>query len=80
MKIKQNIAVSESGFIFDPSSGHSFTTNPTGLRVFSLLKEGMDKSAIISQLVKEYDTDQQTLERDVNDFLNMLHYFKIRQS
>jgi hypothetical protein len=80
MKIKQNIAISESGFLFDPATGHSFTTNPSGLRIMQLLREGKNKSTILEQLAQEFDTEHDTLERDVNDYLNMLNYFKLTQS
>lgn len=80
MKIKHNIAVSESGFLFDPATGHSFTTNPTGLRIVTLLREGLSKTAIIERLSHEFDTDMASLERDVNDYFNMLNYFKLTQS
>ena len=80
MKIKHNIAVSESGFLFDPATGHSFTTNPTGLRIVTMLREGISKTAIIEHLSHEFDTDMASLERDVNDYFNMLNYFKLTQS
>lgn len=34
------LAVSETGFIFDPQTGQSFSVNPTGLIVLDLLKRG----------------------------------------
>ena len=35
----QQLAISESGFIFDPSSGHNFTVNETGLTMLRLLQK-----------------------------------------
>ncbi|MBM3918427.1 MAG: hypothetical protein FJ344_02830 [Sphingomonadales bacterium] len=32
IKINKNIAISESGFIFNPGTGNSFSTIPNGLR------------------------------------------------
>ena len=40
MNIKKSIALSDSGFVFDPSSGDSFSTNPIGLEIINQLKEG----------------------------------------
>ena len=31
----RNLAVSESGFVFNPSSGHSFSVNETGLKLWN---------------------------------------------
>ena len=42
MKIKKNIAVSDSGFIFNPDTGESFTANPIGLEILDMVKEGME--------------------------------------
>ena len=38
MKLKKNIAISETGFIFNPSSGDSYSTNPIGLEIINLMK------------------------------------------
>jgi hypothetical protein len=40
MLIKENIALSENGFVFNPSTGDSFTMNSTGKEVLMLIKEG----------------------------------------
>jgi len=40
MRIKDNIAVSASGLIFNPDTGESFTVNPMGAEIISKLKEG----------------------------------------
>jgi hypothetical protein len=42
------LAVSESGFIFDPVTGHSYTANATGLRILELLKTGKEPDEIRS--------------------------------
>jgi len=38
MKLKKNIAISESGFVFDPNSGESYSLNPIGAEIIELLK------------------------------------------
>ena len=50
MKIKKNIAISDSGFIFNPDTGESFTANPIGLEILSMLKDGLDAKAVRKQL------------------------------
>ena len=42
MKIKKNIAVSDTGFVFNPSSGESFNVNPLGMELLTYLKEDKD--------------------------------------
>ena len=39
MKLKRNIAVSESGFLFDPTSGESYSLNEQGTEILNLLKD-----------------------------------------
>jgi hypothetical protein len=72
MKIKKNIALSDSGFVFDPSSGDSFSTNPIGLEIIKLCKEGKSIENIKNELLSKYMTDETTLEKDIYDFFQML--------
>lgn len=72
MKIKKNIALSDSGFVFDPSSGDSFSTNPIGLEIIQLFKDGKSVEFIKTEILKKYMTDDVTLEKDIYDFIQML--------
>lgn len=79
MKIKNNIAVSDNGFVFNPASGESFTTNQVGLEMLNLLRKGTEKEAILATLTEKYDADAGVVERDLNDFLEMLKQYHIHQ-
>lgn len=68
----QRLAISESGFIFDPASGQSFTVNETGLNLIRLLQKSSDVQAIIAQLQQEYDIDGSEMGRDIEDFQDEL--------
>ena len=52
MRIKKNIAVSESGFLFNPSTGDSFSVNPVGQDVIKLMKEDKSDEDIIAEIIK----------------------------
>jgi len=39
MKLKRNIAVGESGFLFDLTGGESYSLNQQGLEIINMLKE-----------------------------------------
>jgi hypothetical protein len=72
------LAVSESGFIFDPTTGHSYTANATGLKILELLKAGKEPEEIRSNLLNEYDATEDDVTVDVNDFIeNLKKYFLI---
>lgn len=72
MLIKGNIALSENGFVFNPSTGDSFTLNNTGREVLILIKEGKNLNQITEIMGEKYDVDRITLERYLADFLSDL--------
>lgn len=79
MKIRNNIAVSDSGFLFDPATGDSFSLNPIGLEILRMLKAGKDQEAIIRYLLENYQTDEVTVEKDYYDFIRMLQQFHLTE-
>lgn len=68
----QRLAVSESGFVFDPVSGHSFTVNETGLAILRALQKNRRIDALREALQTEFDVDGTTLDRDLLEFLGSL--------
>ncbi len=77
MKIKNNIALSDTGFIFNPDTGESFTVNPLGSAIISSLKEGKNVTEITGELQTSYDIDKNTLEKDTEDFIGLLRSFSL---
>ena len=71
----RRLAVSESGFIFDPMSGHHFTVNETGLEILRHLQQGRELPELLSLLAGEYRVGAKELERDVLEFAGMLRKF-----
>jgi len=76
-KLKKNIALSESGFIFDPATGDSYSVNSTGSKIFELLKEGLSKDQIIENLLNTFDSDKKQVTEDLDDFLIHLAQLKM---
>ncbi|HEY5469850.1 MAG TPA: PqqD family protein [Bacteroidales bacterium] len=72
MLIKGNIAISDNGFVFNPSTGDSFTMNNTGKEVLLMIKEGKKAGQITDLLMAKYDVDKITIERYLDDFMNDL--------
>lgn len=72
MLIKGNIALSENGFVFNPSTGDSYTMNTTGKEVIMLIKEGKSLPQITKLMLEKYDVDEVTLERYLVDFVSDL--------
>lgn len=79
MKIKKNIALSDTGFVFNPGSGDSFSVNPIGLEIMKLLQENKSQDAIKKHLLETYSADRDTIEKDIYDFTKMLEQFKLSE-
>ena len=77
MYIKKNIAISDSGFVFDPSTGESFTFNPTGMEIFKYLKEGKAFDEIKEIITDKYDVEERSFERFYFDFISMLKQYQL---
>ena len=72
MKLKKNIAISESGFLFNPSSGDSFSSNPIGGEILQLLKNGKSIPEIEALLIEKYEVEKSNLSKDIDDFMSQL--------
>jgi PqqD family protein of HPr-rel-A system len=68
----KNLAISEEGFVFDPTTGQSFTTNSTGIFIFKLLKEEKSEEEIVKELTEEFEVSEDTAQIDLDDFLYRL--------
>ena len=72
MKIKSNIAVSETGFVFDPTSGESYSINPEGQEILQLLNDGKSAEEITKAMTGEYEIDTASFEKYYYDFMVFL--------
>jgi hypothetical protein len=77
MNIKKNVAISESGYIFNPSTGESYTINPIGIEIFNLLKENKKYEEICKIILAKYNTDEDTFEKDYTDFVGILQQHQL---
>ena len=77
MQINKNIAISDSGFIFNPSTGDSFSTNQVGMEIIRLLKENKSKEELILEVVSKFNVDASTVEKDLADFSLMLNNYQL---
>jgi hypothetical protein len=72
----RRLAVNDSGFVFDPVSGDSFTVNATGLTALQLLQQQYPLERVVAAITRKYQVDARQAERDVLDFIVQLrkHY------
>lgn len=73
MKIKKNVAISESGYVFNPSTGDSFTVNQIGIEIFNMIKAGKSYEEISKTILTKYNTDVATFENDYYDFIGIMN-------
>lgn len=71
-EILKRLATSESGFIFDPATGNSFTANVTALAIIKLAATEGDPARIAELLAAEFDVEQAQAEREVVEFASVL--------
>jgi len=77
MNIKKDIAISDSGFVFDPITGESYSLNQIGVEILTLLKEGNDQKEISDFILQKYEIDSDTFENNYFDFISMLKQFNL---
>ncbi len=72
MRKLQRLAINEEGFIFDPETGDSYTTNQTGLFIIKKLREGKNDDEIIQELIQVFEIDEEEAKKDLTDFIEQL--------
>ncbi len=77
VKIKKNIAVSDTGFLFNPMTGDSFSVNPIGQEIIRAFQEEKGEEEILEEILEAYRVDRSTAEKDLLDFKKMLAHYKL---
>lgn len=77
MNIKKDVAVSDSGFVFNPTTGESYSVNPIGMNIIRLMKEGKSFKEITEQIVANYHAEPTTIDKDLYDFMEMLNHYSL---
>ncbi len=80
MSIKKNLALSDTGFVFNPSTGDSYSVNPIGLEILRMLKENKKDEDIKKHLLATYQADFETIEKDYYDFVKGLEQLKLTEN
>jgi hypothetical protein len=79
MKISKNIAISDAGLVFNPVNGESYSVNPIGLEIISMIRNGMTFPQISESILSQYNTDDATFEKDFQDFYNLLNHYELSE-
>lgn len=80
LKVSENLAISESGFLFLTTTGETFTTNEIGKKIIQMLQMGKVEDEIIKFITNNYNVDSNTFEKDLSDFITQLNQFNLIQN
>jgi hypothetical protein len=75
--IPENIAISESGFLFLAGTGETFTLNHIGRDIFYLIRSKSSEDEILNSIISDYDIDKATAHKDLTDFIAQLKHYSI---
>jgi hypothetical protein len=73
----KDLALSETGFVFDPYSGATFTVNPTGLCILHGLREGLSRAELRERMQEQFAVRGEELDRDISDFVQLLRQHEL---
>ena len=69
----RELAISDAGFVFDPTTGHTFNVNATALLLLRALKENAGSGRMLTDLAEAFEVDHEhDLARDIEEFLSQL--------
>ena len=77
MRLKENILLTDTGFVFDPDTGDAFSTNPIGKELMEKLKANIDLNEITVQITDKYNVDAIQFQRYFDDFVIMLRHYNL---
>lgn len=80
MQLRKNIATSEDGFLFNPSTGDSWSANPMAAEWLAWLKEGRTREQVMDLVMTKYEVERSRVERDWEDFMKQLQEARLLQS
>jgi len=71
----QRLALNDSGFVFDPESGRSFTANIVGLYILRFLQAHDDAEQLLAAILTDFEVSRVDAERDITEFSTQVRKF-----
>jgi hypothetical protein len=68
-----DLAVTATGFVFDPRSGQSFSVNDAGLAAIRAFREGLDLFETKARLIADFNAPSDVIESGLKSFLRQLN-------
>ena len=67
-----HLALSENGFLFDTSTGFTYSLNSPGTFILRNLISGETTEAVLEKLTAQFDVTGEIAEHDLEQFVNRL--------
>jgi hypothetical protein len=77
MKVKKHIAISDSGVVYNGSTGDSYSINPIGIEILNQIKELHSEHEIKQSIIQKYDVTEERIDGDLYDFIAHLRQLNI---
>jgi len=77
LQFKSELTISESGFLFDHSTGLTYTLNSTGQFIFRKIQDKQNAMHILNFVMQEFDVSEETAHKDLDDFVRQLKEFDL---
>lgn len=68
----RDLALSETGFVFDPYTGATFNANAVGLTILQQIKQGATRAELLAHLTANFEVRSADVERDLDEFIHVL--------
>ena len=79
-KLKEYIAISGSGVLFNTQTGESFSVNELGMQVIELIRRNLNHQQIKDYIYSEYLIDEEALENHQEEFLIFMKHHQLMDS
>jgi len=70
--VLRQLALSDSGFLFDPRSGQSYSLNPTAVEALEMMRLGLSLQQVAEELSKNYTTNSEQAGSCLESFVHQL--------
>ena len=86
IKLKEDIDIEEKeayisreigAVIIDYETNKFYESNDTGTRIVQLLQESKTLEEIVAIICQEYETDSETVQTDLDEFIEKLRKYKL---
>lgn len=77
MNLKKNITISENGFLFDGTTGDSYSVNRTATEMMKQLEEGKSEEEICEYITRLFEVEPYIVERHYFEFTNLLRHLHL---